>query len=256
MPELNDADLNRRLRSHRARTATSSAIRDLLEQARRPGMISLAGGIPDPARFPLDHLAPLVERIVREQGRSVLQYGLTAGEPGVREVLARTIHAELDPEHVVVTTGSQQGLDLLARVTVDPGDAVVVGDPDYLGALQVFRSYGADLAPIPVDGDGLQVDVLADRLAAGLRPTMCYVVVHFHNPTGATLSAERRAQLHQLAEQYGFLVVEDDPYRELYYDDNAPEGPPPGADNLVQLRSVSKILTPGLRLGWMTGPPW
>lgn len=242
------------LLSHTARSAVSSAIRDLLEHAQRPGMISLAGGLPDPNRFPHAELAAAASRLLHEHGPSVLQYGLTAGELDLRRHIVATTPSAESPDEVLVTTGSQQALHLLAQVLLDPGDAVVVGDPDYLGALQAFRSRDAHLVPVTVDADGLDVDVLEAALAAGLRPKIAYVVPRFHNPTGASLHEERRARLLELAEHHGFLVLFDDPYRELTADDAAPEpAPHPAA---VQLRSVSKVLAPGLRVGWIIGPSW
>lgn len=242
------------LLSQRARTQTTSAIRDLLEQAKRPGMISLAGGLPDPTLFPADQLATLAAECIRSDADAVLQYGLTAGRVELREHIVATTPAAAAIDEVVVTTGSQQALHLLSLVLLDPGDTVVVGDPDYLGALQAFRGAGASLAAVPIDADGLDTDALASRLADGLRPAFVYVVPHFHNPTGVTLSAPRRAALLDLADRYGFLVVFDDPYRELGVD-GAPAEPPPHSA-AVHLRSISKVLAPGLRVGWMIAPTW
>lgn len=239
----------------RARSARSSTIRDILVHANAPGVLSLAGGIPAPASFPMTRLRAAAVAAL-EAGPEAVQYGLTDGHPACRAVLASWTDVDVGPEDVVVTTGSQQGLDLISRVLLDPGDPVVVGDPDYLGALQALRSHRASLVPVPVDGQGLRTDVLADDLADGLRPKLVYVVSNFHNPTGATLTAARRIQLTELAEEYGFLIVEDDPYGDLWFD--VPPPPPigPESDRVIRLRSVSKTVAPGLRLGWMTGPRW
>lgn len=239
----------------RARGARSSTIRDILVHANAPGVLSLAGGIPAPASFPMPELRAATIAAL-EAGPEAVQYGPTDGHPACRAVLAGWTDAEVAPEGLVVTTGSQQGLDLISRVLLDPGDPVVVGDPDYLGALQSLRSHGASLVAVPVDGHGLRTDVLAERLAGGLRPKIVYVVANFHNPTGATLSAERRTHLSELADTYGFLAVEDDPYGDLWFD-----APPPapiglGSERVIRLRSVSKTVAPGLRLGWMVGPRW
>lgn len=245
------------LLSSTARTATTSAIRDLLEHAQRPGMISLAGGLPDPSLFPTEALADIAASVLRDDGQRTLQYGLTAGAQNLRDLLLG--EAGIDTHDgataVVVTTGSQQALHLLAQVLLDPGDTVVVGDPDYLGALQAFRGRTAELTAIPIDQNGLCVDVLADRLRDGLRPKFVYTVPHFHNPTGSTLSVERRAALLALADTYGFLVVFDDPYRDLAVT-APPRDAPDTGPHVVELRSVSKVLAPGLRVGWMFGPPW
>lgn len=239
----------------RARTATTSAIRDLLEQAQRPGMISLAGGLPDPSCFPAAELADLAADVLRTNGAHTLQYGLTAGEYDLRDHLVETTPVATHRDDIIVTTGSQQGLELLADVLIDPGDAVVVSDPEYLGATQAFRRAGARLVALPSDGDGIDVDALDDALRGGVRPKFVYLVPHFHNPSGATLAGERRERLMALGEAYGFLAVFDDPYRDLHVDGQAPDegAPHPMA---VHLRSASKVLAPGLRVGWTIGPPW
>ena len=244
------------LLSEPARTAQSSVIRDLLEHAKRPGVISLAGGIPDPDLFPVAEITEATERLLAAD-RNALQYGLTGGERAAKQAVAPLLGREPNPDKVVVTTGSQQALDLLAKVLVDPGDLIVAGDPSYLGALQAFRSHRADLVALPVDEAGLVVDALAERLdRGGLRPAFVYIVANFQNPTGAVLSAARRHQLVALAEAHGFLIVEDDPYGQLRYDGVAMDPVGEGSDHVVRLRSTSKVLAPGLRVGWLEGPRW
>ncbi len=243
------------LLSRRAKAGSSSAIRDLLSQAKQPGMISLAGGLPDPALFPTIELSVIAQRILAERGREVLQYGETAGSPILRERFAAALPGVV-ADDVIITTGSQQGLDLIARTILDDGDMVVVGDPEYLGALQVFRTHGAHLQSVPVDADGLDVDHLEYQLVGGLRPKACYIVANFHNPTGASMSRARRLQLAALADRYGFLVIEDDPYRDIFFD-AAPVSPEcENPNRYVRLRSVSKTLSPGLRVGAMAVPRW
>lgn len=238
-----------------ARGATTSAIRDLLEHAQRPGMISLAGGLPDPERFPTAELADIAADVLRNDGKRTLQYGLTAGERDLRDHIVATTPPAIAPDEVVITTGSQQGLDLLAAVLLDPRDPVVVADPEYLGATQAFRRAGAELVAIATDAEGIDVTALERALHDGLRPKFVYLVPHFHNPTGATLSESRRTRLLDLADHYGFLVVFDDPYRDLYVEGAPPVDarPHPMA---VHLRSTSKVLAPGLRVGWTIGPTW
>ncbi len=241
--------------SRRASSGASSAVRDLLAQAASPGMISLAGGLPDASLFPIAELSQLTARLIAEDGAELLQYGRTEGSDRSRRLLAA--HFGLaDPERVLITSGSQQGLDLIFQVLADPGDQVIVGDPEYVGLLQVLHSHGVEPVPIRSDADGMDVDDLARRLRAGLRPKACYLVPHFHNPSGATISTERRVELHRLSTEYGFVVVEDDPYRDLYH----PDGPPPtdieaDPDWTIRLRTTSKSLAPGLRVAVVEAPP-
>ncbi|QNG55771.1 PLP-dependent aminotransferase family protein [Pseudonocardia petroleophila] len=186
-----------------------------------------------------------------------IQYGETAGLPALRAVLAahETARCGRGITEVVVTTGSQQALDLVARAVLDPGDAVVVEDPAYVGALQVFQAAGAALHPVPLDADGLRVDVLADRLRDGLRPRLVHTVSTFHNPRGVTLSPARRVRLAALAERYGFAIVEDDPYGLLAFDGAPPLPVAAHSDRVIRLGSTSKVLAPALRVGWLSGPP-
>jgi 2-aminoadipate transaminase len=239
-----------------ARTARSSVIRDLLEHAKRPDVISLAGGIPAPQLFPLDELKEATAAAIDRRGADAVQYGLTQGEEWFRAWAAEWTAPGTSPDDVVVTTGSQQALDLLGRVLVDPGDVVVTSDPDYLGALQSLRANQPTLLPVPMDADGMRTDVLEQRLAAGVRPKLCYVVSNFQNPTGVTLAEERRRHLAELAGRYGFVVAEDDPYGKIRFEGTEPEVVGPGSEWVVRLRTTSKILAPGLRVGWLAGPSW
>jgi len=243
--------------SERARGAQSSVIRELLQHAKQPGVISLEGGIPDPDLFPVDEVIAAAQAELRGNP-GVLQYGLTNGEIVTRQAASHLMGFNVDPKRVIVTTGSQQGLDLVTKVLIDPGDTVVVGDPSYLGALQAFRSHGASLTPLPLDEAGLDVDALASLLGqVGYSPPkFVYVVANFQNPTGAVLSEVRRRQLVRLAERYGFLVVEDDPYGQLRYDGHHLEAIGLGSPHVVPMRSTSKVLAPGLRVGWTEGPAW
>lgn len=249
--------------ARRADRFVSSAIRDLLHLAERPEVLSLAGGLPDGATFPTARVAQATERALARAARygsAALQYGATEGHAALREWAAAgsLVHPALGPvDEQLVTTGSQQGLDLVARSLVDPGDVVVVDDPVYLGARQTLLASGARLVGVPVDADGLDVDALAARLDAGLRPRLVYTVPHFQNPTGATLSEPRRHTLAALAMRHGFVIVEDDPYVALSFDGS--RGTSLGAlapDHTVTLSSASKVLAPGLRVGWLRAPMW
>ncbi len=239
------------LLSAAGRTASSSVIRDLLDWTRRPGMLSLAGGLPAAELLPVDRLGAAVEAVLTRWGSTALQYGPTDGEAALRELVAPG-----RADDVVITTGSQQGLDLLARTLIDPGDTVVVEAPSYLGALSAFRAVGARLLAVPGDGDGIDTDRLEAALLGGARPKLVYVVPEFANPTGATLSEARRHRLAALADRHGFVIVEDDPYGRLRFRGPTLSSLAELSPMTVRLGTASKILAPGLRVGWVTLPEW
>lgn len=241
-------------------TATSSVIRDLLRLVDRPGIISLAGGLPAAESFPVERIREATRRAldtVATYGHAALQYGPTEGDTALRGVLAARQAAAVD--EVIVTSGSQQALDLVARALVDPGDVVVVESPAYLGTLQALRTRSPQFEPVVCDRNGLDVEVLAQRLSDGLRPKLVSVVPNFQNPTGSVLSLDRRRTLLDLSARYGFVIVEDDPYGPLRF---AGEPLPSlwelgGAGGLVvSLGTASKLLAPGLRVGWACAPSW
>ncbi|MCB0994324.1 MAG: PLP-dependent aminotransferase family protein [Acidimicrobiales bacterium] len=240
--------------SSTARATSSSAIRDLLSQARRPDVVSMAGGLPAPDALPVERVAAAVDRVLTTAGRAALQYGLTEGEPRFREWAAR--REGVSVERIVTTSGAQQGLDLVCRALLEPGDAVVVSEPDYLGALQCFRSHRARLVGVATDGEGIDVAAIEQLAASGQQPKVCYVVPTFHNPTGSVLSTERRVALADVAARHGIVVIEDEPYRDLWFRHQPPPVIGPGSDHVVRLRSTSKILAPGLRVGWIDAPGW
>ena len=244
--------LAQRQRSTAVGRVGSSAIRDLLAVAERPDVISLAGGLPNAERFPAEVLAEAAAAVLAEDAAEALQYSATAGYEPLRRWVAE--RRDVAPGGVVVTHGSQQALELVVRAVVDPGDVVALADPGYVGALQAFRLAGARLAGIPSDPEGLRVDVLADRLAAGARPALVYVVANLDNPTGSTLSGERRGALAALADRYGFWIVDDDPYGDLRWAGGEPAPLARLSDRVVTLGSTSKVLAPGLRVGWAVGP--
>lgn len=235
---------------------TSSAIRDLLEHAKRPDVISLAGGLPADEALPTERLAACTASVFERSGSAGLQYGSTAGEPALRELLAsfEAVH----PDDIVITTGSQQALDLVARTLARPGDAVVVDAPGYVGAIQVLRGNGLALHGCAVDADGLDTAQLETMLTNGLRPRLVYTNPLHQNPTGGRLSAERARHLQVLAERFDFWIVADDPYREITFNGAVPspeEGLHPStSDRVILLGSLSKTLSPGLRVGWCSGP--
>lgn len=235
--------------------AGSSAIRDLLEITERPGIVSLAGGLPNPATFPTEAIAAATAAALAEDPVAALQYGPTEGYRPLRRWIAeRNGLAPAGEDQVLVTSGSQQALELATRALVDPGGMVALADPAYVGALQAFRAAGVELAAIPSDADGLRVDVLADRLALGERPTLVYVVANFDNPSGSTLAPDRRVALADLADRYGFWIVDDDPYGDLRWRGACPVPLRDLTDRTITLGSTSKVLAPGLRVGWAVAP--
>ncbi|TQF66003.1 PLP-dependent aminotransferase family protein [Rhodococcus spelaei] len=230
----------------------SSAIRDLLTVTARPDVLSLAGGLPDPELVPHERIRQEVDRVLGSP--DALQYTETAGWFGLREVVAARETGQVAPDEVVITHGSQQALSLLAQVLLDPGASVVVEEPAYPGALQVFRAAESRVLTVPLDVDGMRTDRLEALLDSGERPVLVHTVSNFHNPRGATMTAARRAHLAGLAERFGFWVLEDDPYGELYYDGPPPEPVATHSDRVIRLSSASKILAPALRVGWLRGP--
>lgn len=233
----------------------SSAIRDLLTLTARPDVVSLAGGLPDPEFIPRERIRKEAELALTDPVS--VQYGETTGLRRLRDVLAAREGAKigrpLGAADVVVTHGSQQALSLLAQVLLDPGDVVIVEEPAYTGALQVFRAAEADVRSVALDADGMDTAALQGMLEDGLRPAVVHTVSNFHNPRGVVLTPGRREHLAALADRYGFWVIEDDPYGELFFD-----GPPPApvaalSDRVIRLSSASKILAPALRVGWLHG---
>jgi 2-aminoadipate transaminase len=242
----------------------SSAMRDLMEITARPEVISLAGGLPDTSTFPPETFAAQMTRIAQESSAQALQYGPTEGFAETRECIREVMRAEgmdPDPDDVIVTTGGQQAIDLVAKTLVDPGDVIVCEAPTYPGAVPVFCSYQAETVQIEVDEEGMRIDELeavCDRLAAeGRRPKFVYSVPSFQNPAGVTMSAEGRGRLVALARERELLVVEDNPYGLLRYEGepNEPLYKLDGGDYVLYLGTLSKILSPGIRLGWLCAPP-
>jgi 2-aminoadipate transaminase len=247
--------------SERALGFRPSEIRELLKLVDSPEIISLAGGMPDDRFFPIDRVIEASTFALREYGKKALQYGSTEGIKKLRVLLMDRMENEgvkgIDLSNLIISTASQQGLSLVAQVFVNPGDTIVVEEPSYLGAIQAFGSMQAEFCTVPLDKDGMQMDILEDRLKelqkAHIRPKFVYTVPNFHNPAGVTMTLERRKKLIELAHTYDLLIIEDDPYGEIRF-----EGEPipsllalGGKDRVVALRTFSKISFPGLRLGWI-----
>ncbi len=245
--------------ARRTRTLGGGEITAILALAGATDVITFSGGFPDPATFPAEILAPIAARLITGDAAVSLQYAATEGLAGVRDYVAGRLEslegARPGPGELMITSGGIDCMELLAKSYLDPGDVVVVESPTYLGAIMAFRGYEADLRGVPVDGDGMRVDVLAGLLAEGLRPKIVYTIPDYQNPTGLSMSAGRRTELVALARRYGFLICEDVAYRELGF--SAP--PPPclwslAPDVVLQAGTFSKIFFPGVRLGWGAGP--
>ncbi len=254
--------------AQRTRSVKSSTIRELLKFTQQPEVISFAGGLPAPEVFPAQRFREACARVLEQQPQLALQYGATEGYEPLREMIARHIARygiKAGTENVLITSGSQQALDLIGKLLINAGDRVLVEAPTYLGALQAFNVYGADYLSVPSDADGLRTEILEAALRSG--PKFMYVLPNFQNPGGTTLSEGRRHQLVLLADKYGIPIVEDDPYGQLRYEgehltplvvldrENLRRDNGYSIGNVLYLSTISKTLAPGLRLGWIVAPP-
>jgi 2-aminoadipate transaminase len=245
----------------------SSAIRELLKLTSLPDVISFAGGLPAPDVFPIEQFKEAADVVLTEMGDRALQYGTTEGYQPLREMIARNATKygiQITADNVLITTGSQQALDLLGRIFINRGDRILVESPTYLGAIQAWNAYGVKYVTIPLDDDGMRTDMLEERLRTGIK--FIYVLPNFQNPAGVTLSRERRKQLIKLADDYGVPIVEDDPYGQLRYegehlpplvvldDEMRAKEVPIYSGNVIYTSTFSKILAPGLRLAWVVAP--
>lgn len=253
--------------AQRTQRMSSSAIREILKMTQMPGIISFAGGLPAPEVFPVSEIQEACDTVLSEVGAQALQYYPTEGFTPLREMIVRhsaRYGLNIGVENVLITTGSQQALDLLGKVFINRGDRILVESPTYLGALQAWNAYGPEYVAVPFDDDGMQVDTLDEALRMG--PKFIYVLPNFQNPTGVTLSLERRQTLIGLADRYGVPLVEDDPYGQLRYEGKhippvvVLDGRFRNNDgqkyhgNVIYLSTFSKTLAPGLRLAWVTAP--
>ena len=254
--------------AQRMKGMKSSIVREILKITSQPDVISFAGGMPAPELFPLKEIEQACVKVLREHGSGALQYSLSEGYVALREFIVQKmgrygITASVD--NVLITTGSQQGLDLVARVLLDPGDVIIVEAPTFVGALQSFTAYQASYASVPLDDEGMMVDVLEQKIVE-THPKFMYVLPNFQNPAGVTLSKDRRERLVILAHQYGVPILEDDPYGELRFEGEHVEplvvlsarqnGQQSGyfEGDVIYMSTFSKTLAPGLRLGWVVAP--
>ena len=251
-------DVNR-LYSDRAGKMRKSEIRELLKVTQDPEIISFAGGLPNPKSFPIKDLQGVVQSVLTQHGTTALQYGTTQGLPQLREVIAERAQKEgidASPENVIIMSGSQQALDTVGKIFLNPGDVALVGLPTYLGGINAFRSYESNLVGIPLDKDGMVIDALEEKIKKLLKqellPKFIYVVPTFQNPAGVVMPETRRKQLIDVAHQYDLIIVEDDPYGKLRYD-GPPIKPIKSFDTegrVIYMSTFSKTLSPGFRLAW------
>ncbi len=248
----------------RLNNVETSAIRELFKLLGKPGIISFAGGFPDPALFDVEGIKESSNAVLTNAPAAVLQYGATEGYGPLREGISGFMAnkgASVQPDGLIVTTGSQQALDLIGKTMISPGDKVIVEAPTFLATIQCFRLYGAHIIGAPIDADGVDVDKL-EKLIEEHKPKLVYLIPTFGNPSGATLSLARRKRILEIAARTQTLVVEDDPYGELYFDTPPPpsllalsDEVPGSREWLAHCGSFSKILSPGLRVGWLIAPP-
>lgn len=252
--------------SQRTQRIKASAIRQLLAVAERPGMISFGGGFPAPDVFPVEEFKRACITVLENKGPEVLQYGSTDGYVPLREMVSRySIRSgmNIDISNILITSGSQQALDLIGKIFINRGDRILVESPTYLGALQAWNAYGAEYTTVPVDDYGMRTDMLEEALRTG--PKFIYVLPNFQNPTGTTMPLERRMKVIELADRYGVPIIEDDPYGQLRYegedipsvdilDSRVREQNGTYTGNVIYLSTFSKILAPGLRLAWVVAP--
>ena len=247
------------VQAQRTRALEAGEITAILALAGATDIITFSGGFPDPATFPRPVLAEIAGRLIAEDAAVALQYSATEGLAGLRDYVTGRLQAVQGrapgPGGLMITSGGIDCMELLAKSYIDPGDVVAVEAPTYLGGIMAFRGYEADVRGVPMDHDGMRVDVLGGLLAGGLRPKIVYAIPDYQNPTGLSMSADRRRELVDLARRYGFLILEDVAYRDLGFD----AAPPPSLwslapDVVLQAGTFSKIFVPGVRLGWAAGP--
>ena len=250
--------------SNAAKGMKRSAIRELLKLAQNPEIISFAGGLPAPETFPTDVLADITREVLEENGAMALQYGATEGDTKLRELIAANYRKDgfdITKENVLITTASQQGLDLLGKVFIDPGDKVLVGLPSYLGGLAAFNAYQADMVGIPFDEYGMRSDkieeTLAELKAKNESPKFIYIIPDFQNPAGVTMPDFRRKEILEITKKYNVLIIEDSPYKEIRFEGEHQTSfyALDGSGQVLNLGTFSKIFVPGFRIGWMIGHP-
>lgn len=259
--------------AQRTQGMSSSMIRELLKLTEQPDVISFAGGLPAPEIFPVAQFEEAAARVLKEHGSQALQYSTTEGYRPLRQFIVEKMAQygiEASPENVLITSGSQQALDMIGKILINPGDTILTERPTYLGALQAWRAYQAEFVTVPVDNEGLRTDMLEEALCSG--PKFMYILPNFQNPGGVTLSLPRRQELITMSDHYGIPIIEDDPYGELRFEgehlpplvvldaarlnhhSTTSNGQGYLRGNVIYMSTFSKTLAPGLRLGWIVAP--
>ncbi len=241
-----------------------SVIRELLKLTNKPEIISFAGGLPAPSTFPVEYVKNAVAKVLEQEAGKALQYGSTEGDPRLKKKLAEIMSRDginANPDHVMVTTASQQGLELMSKVFFNPGDTCVVGLPTYLGGLQAIKSYGGVPVGVELDEHGMIPEKLVETLdrleGEGRRPRLIYIIPDFQNPAGVTIPADRRKKIVAIARERDYLIVEDTPYRQIRFrGEHQPTFQSLAPERVLSLYTFSKIMLPGFRLGWAYGPDW
>jgi 2-aminoadipate transaminase len=239
----------------------ASAIREMLAVTGRPDIISFAGGLPDMRVFPVEQITEATQRVMTREGAAALQYGASEGHEGLRLQIVEMMKeqdVDIDQNDLMILDGAQQGLEFLAKILIGPGDTIIVEGPSYVGAIQAFSGYEPNLTVVPLDDMGMRMDILEEKLEElkkkNIHPKFVYTIPTFHNPAGVTMVSDRRRRLLELASEYEFIIVEDDPYGRLRF-----EGTPEPLltsmnENVIYLGTLSKIFSPGMRLGWVVAP--
>ncbi len=242
-----------------------SDISEILVMARQPGMLTLAPGVPFPASYPTEKVAEIVEPLIRRDPEAIFPYPQLQGSLRCRQAvgyrMAKRGAKDIDPSRIVMTAGSQAAMDMLTRQIMNPGDAMIIEAPTFMGTLDSIKNSGFNLVEVPIDENGIRTDLLRDTLARlkkeGVRPKLIYIMSNYHNPAGIMLSQERRRELPEIAEEYGCFVVEDDAYSELLYDEELDQTVVKAydaSDSVIYLGSFSKLVSPGFRVGWAVVP--
>jgi len=250
--------------SQSSRLMKRSAIREILKLTQKPDMISFAGGLPSPESFPIEDVRKIAAEVLEEEGAAALQYGTTEGDSKLRKLLAERHNGEgldITPDNIMITSGSQQGLDLIGKIFIDPGDYVICGLPSYLGGLSAFTVYGAKMKGIPLDDDGMRPDLLEKAILnlkeKGQTVKFIYIIPDFQNPAGVTVPRARRLEIIRIADRYDLLIVEDSPYRDIRFEGHSQPlmYSLDTSGRVITLHTFSKTFAPGLRVAWVLGHP-